>query len=71
MIFDPVAAEKQDKMLAKLKQWYSPFEVLNMATAANAKLVKICDPRHTYPGKSGVIEAGALADMILLGTQIR
>jgi len=50
---------------------FDPVAAKNMATAANAKLVKICDPRHTYPGKSGVIEAGALADMILLGTQIR
>ena len=53
-------------MLAKLKQWYSPYEILNMATANNAELVKMCGPRDPYPGKLGVIEEGALADMILV-----
>jgi len=66
VIFDPVAAEKHGKMLAKLKQWYSPYEILNMATANNAELVKMCGPRDPYPGKLGVIEEGALADMILV-----
>jgi len=45
LIFDPVAAKKQSKMLAKLKQWCTAFEILNMATANNAKLVKMCGPR--------------------------
>jgi imidazolonepropionase-like amidohydrolase len=66
LIFDPVAAEKQGKMLAKLKQWYTPYEIINMATANNAELVKMCGPRDPYPGKLGVIEEGALADIILV-----
>ena len=37
-----------------------------MATANNSELVKMCGPRDPYPGKFGVIEAGALADMILV-----
>jgi len=66
LIFDPVMAKKQGKMLAKLKQWYTPYEILNMATSNNAELVKMCGPRDPYPGKLGVIEEGALADMILV-----
>jgi hypothetical protein len=31
---------------------FNPVAAKNMATAANAKLVKICDSRHTYPGTS-------------------
>jgi imidazolonepropionase-like amidohydrolase len=37
-----------------------------MATSDNAELVKLCGPRDPYPGKLGVIEEGALADMILV-----
>ena len=53
-------------MLAKLKRWYTPFEALKMATSTNAELVKMCGPRDPYPGKIGVVEEGALADMILV-----
>ena len=37
-----------------------------MATSTNAELVKMCGPRDPYPGKIGVVEEGALADMILV-----
>jgi imidazolonepropionase-like amidohydrolase len=66
MLFDPAQAEKQGKYVAKLTQWYTPFEALKMATSDNAELVKLCGPRDPYPGKLGVIEEGALADMILV-----
>jgi len=52
--------------VAKLTQWYTPFEALKMATSDNAELVKLCGPRDPYPGNLGVIEEGALADMILV-----
>ena len=32
----------------------------------NAQLIKMVGPRDPYPGKLGVIEEGALADMILI-----
>jgi imidazolonepropionase-like amidohydrolase len=66
MLFDPAQAKKQGKYVAKLTQWYTPFEALKMATSDNAELVKLCGPRDPYPGKLGVIEEGALADMILV-----
>jgi len=66
LLFDPELAAKEGKFLAKLKKWYTPFEVLNMATANNAELLKMSGPRDPYPGKLGVIEEGALADMILV-----
>ena len=50
---------------------FDPVAAKNMATANNAELVKMCGPRDPFPGKLGVIEEGVLADMILLGTQIR
>ena len=66
LLFDPELAEKEGKFLTKLKKWYTPFEVLNMATANNAELLKLSGKRDPYPGMLGVIEKGALADMILV-----
>jgi len=37
-----------------------------MATSTNAELVEMCGPRDPYPGKIGVVEEGALADVILV-----
>ena len=59
-------AAKQGKSLAKLKKWYEPWEVLKMATSTNYELFKMCGPRDPYPGKNGVIEEDALADLILV-----
>ena len=37
-----------------------------MATADNAELLALCGPRNPYPGKLGVVEEGALADLIVV-----
>jgi len=66
MLFDPTQAKKQGKYVAKLKQWYTPFEALKMATSDNAELVKLCGPRDPYPGDLGVVKEGALADLLLV-----
>jgi len=46
--------------------WYTPAEVLKMATSTNAELLVLSEPRNLYPGKLGVVEAGALADLLLV-----
>lgn len=66
VLFDPKLGDKHGKLLAKLKKWYTPYEVLKMATYDNAQLVKMCGPRDPYPGELGVIKEGALADMLLV-----
>lgn len=65
-LFDPELAEKQGKQLAKLGRWFTSYEALKMATSDNAELIKLCGPRDPYPGKLGVIEEGALADIIIV-----
>ena len=66
-LFDPSSAALQGKLLAKMKRWFTPYEVLKMATSDNAELVKMCGPRDPYPlGGIGVIQEGAYADMILV-----
>ena len=67
MLFDPVAAEKQGKMLAKLKAWFTPYEALRMATSENARLLALSGPRNPYrDGSLGIIEEGAYADLLLV-----
>ena len=67
MLFDPVAAAKQGKYLAKLGRWFTPYETLKMATSTNAQLLALCGPRTPYPnGALGVIQEGAYADLLLV-----
>ncbi|CND30614.1 prolidase [Yersinia frederiksenii] len=65
-LFDARLATRQGAQLAKLTRWYSPIEVLKMATSVNAELCAFSGPRNPYPGKLGVVENGALADLILV-----
>lgn len=65
-LFDPALAAKQGKQLAKMTRWFTPAEVLTMATATNAELLAMSGPRNPYPGTLGVIEEGALADLLLV-----
>ena len=66
ILFDPAVAADQGAMLAKMVKWYTPVEALRMATRDNAELLALSGPRSPYPGKLGVIEAGALADILLV-----
>jgi imidazolonepropionase-like amidohydrolase len=66
ILFDSDLTTKQGKLLAKMVRWFTPAEVLSMATAANAELLALCGARNPYPGTLGVIEEGALADLLLV-----
>ncbi|MHA3979089.1 metal-dependent hydrolase family protein [Halovulum sp. GXIMD14794] len=67
ILFDPKLANRQGAFLAKLQQWYTPYEVLRMATSTNAELLALSGPRHPYQdGPLGVIAEGAYADLILV-----
>jgi len=65
-LYSPSGATRQGAKLAKLVRWYSPAEVLRMATSTNASLMAMSGPRNPYPGKLGVVEEGALADLLLV-----
>lgn len=65
-LFDAVHAAKQGKQLAKMVKWFEPHEVLRLATATNGELMTLSGERNPYPGKLGVIEVGALADILLV-----
>lgn len=59
-------AARQGAQLAKMVRWYTPAQVLKMATSTNAQLLALSGPRNPYPGKLGVVEKGALADLLLV-----
>lgn len=65
-LFSPELASRQGEQLAKMTRWYTPAEVLTMATLHNAELLALSGPRNPYPGTLGVVENGALADLILI-----
>ena len=65
-LFDAEVAATQGAQLSKMVRWYTPVEVLKMATADNAELLALSGLRSPYAGKLGVVEEGALADLLLV-----
>lgn len=65
-LFNAEGSPRQGAQLAKLVRWYTPAEVLRMATSTNAELLALSGPRNPYPGRLGVVEEGALADLLLV-----
>ena len=47
-------------------EWFSNAEILMQATSVNAEVLELSGPRNPYPGKLGVIEEGAYADLLLI-----
>lgn len=66
VLFSAALARRQGAILASLSRWYTPAEALAMATGTNAELLALSGKRNPYPGKLGVIEEGALADLVLV-----
>ena len=59
-------AARQGAQLAKMTRWFTPAQVLKMATSDNAALCEMSGHRDPYPGRLGVVEEGALADLLLV-----
>ncbi|MEW2481151.1 amidohydrolase family protein [Mycobacterium sp. NPDC049093] len=66
ILFSPQLAPKQGALLAGLGKWFSPAETLTMATGTNAELLAMSGKRSPYAGKLGVVQEGALADLLLV-----
>ena len=66
ILFSHGLAQRQGGLLTKLVRWYTPAETLVMATGTNAELLALSGKRNPYPGKIGVVEEGALADLLLV-----
>ncbi len=66
ILFSKALAERQGNGLVDMTRWYTPAEALIMATSTNAELLTLSGLRNPYPGKLGVVEQGALADLLLV-----
>ena len=66
VLFDEKLASRQGAQLVKLLRWYTPAEALKQATADNGELMALSGFINPYPGKLGVVEEGALADLVLV-----
>ncbi|HMO44901.1 MAG TPA: amidohydrolase family protein [Rubrivivax sp.] len=66
ILFSAVNATRQGANLALMQTWFTPAEALAMATSAGGELLRLSGPRNPYPGKLGVVEEGAFADLLLV-----
>ncbi|MCG7394724.1 amidohydrolase family protein [Microvirga sp. ACRRW] len=66
ILFSQELAERQGAMLAALTRWHTPAEALVMATSTNAELLTLSGPRNPYPVRLGVVEEGAMADLLVV-----
>lgn len=66
ILFNPLKTPTQGRQLAKLTRFYAAHDVANMATKINGELLGLSGARNPYPGKVGRIEAGALADLLVV-----
>ncbi|MCG5483259.1 MAG: hypothetical protein KK482_05985 [Sinorhizobium meliloti] len=66
ILSNPTMTKHQGAILATMSRWYSNDEILTMATSSNAALLAMSCPRNPYPGRIGVIEADAYADILLV-----
>jgi imidazolonepropionase-like amidohydrolase len=66
ILFSEAQARRQGALLAAMTRWFTPAETLRMATSTNAELLALSGLRSPYSGKLGVVELGALADLLLV-----
>lgn len=66
VLFSSALAAQQGAILASLTRWYTPAEALVMATGTNGELLQLTGKRNPYPGRIGVVQEGALADLLLV-----
>lgn len=58
--------DNQNALLVSMQRWYSPGEVLQIATGNNGALIALAGPRYPLTGPLGVLVEGAVADMLLV-----
>jgi imidazolonepropionase-like amidohydrolase len=66
ILFNRKGVQRHAARLAKLARWYSPGEVLRIATGNNAEMLALSGERSNYRGRLGVIDEDAFADLLLV-----
>ncbi|WP_345166059.1 metal-dependent hydrolase family protein [Sphingomonas daechungensis] len=65
-LFEPELNAQQNAYILRLKPWFTSAEILKMVTHDNAELLALSGLRSPYQGKLGVVQEGALADLLLV-----
>jgi imidazolonepropionase-like amidohydrolase len=65
VVFSRDLFSRQAKELTAREKWFTPVEILRQATSTSGDLLALSGRRNLY-GKLGVIEEGALADLLLV-----
>lgn len=65
-LFEPELNTDQNSYILRLQKWFSNAEILKMITQDNGELLQLSGLRSPYPGKIGVIEEKAYADLLLV-----
>ena len=66
ILFTGDVGNKQNALLASLTRWYTPGELLQMATGNNGQLLQLTGERNPYQKPLGIVAEGAFADLILV-----
>ena len=66
IISSPEAITTLNQELVARTKWFRPVEILRQATSKAGELLALSGPMNPYPGKLGVIEEGAYADLLLI-----
>ncbi len=66
VITDLAMLRRANEEFVHRTQWFTPVEILRQATSKSAELMALSGPRNPYPGKLGVIEEGAYADLLIV-----
>ncbi len=61
-----IGVSEQVQQMERLLDWFTPYEILKMSTGNFTELLQLSGPRNPYPGDLGVVQEGALADLLLV-----
>ena len=64
-LFNAEGVRKMGRQLNKFSRYMGTLDALHLATGAAGELLSLSGPRAPYPGRLGVIEAGAMADILV------
>lgn len=66
IVMDPKQLAGMSREFTHRRKWFSAVEIMKQATSKNATMLALSGKRAPYDGKLGVIEEGALADILLI-----
>ncbi len=66
IVFDAAAAARQNEEFMLRTRWFEPVDILRQATSLSGEFLQMSGARSPYPGRIGVIQPGALADILLV-----